>query len=73
MSLLIANPTKGDEGGENSHLLVYLDSGDRLPPAVIHRFEIIKISDQSVSDSSVSMNHQGILLRMSVGAESLHF
>ena len=73
MSLLIANPTEDDEGGENSHLLMYLDSGDRLPAAVIHRFEIIKISGQSVSDSSVSMNHQGLLLWASVGAESLHF
>ena len=63
ISLLTANSTVGDEGGENGHLPVLLDSEDEPPAGAIHRFEISKITGQSVSNSNVSVNHQGILLR----------
>lgn len=53
----------GDEGGENGHLPVLLDSGDEPPTGAVHRFEINKIRGQSVSNSNVSVNHQRILLR----------
>lgn len=42
---------------------MHLDAGDGPPIGVIHRFEISKPIGQSVSNSNMYMNHQGILLR----------